>query len=626
MAAQLWQLFYVGLGLVSVGVALYGGLWVVRQGLRAGRWIYVTIPGSLSTKLIALGVAGVLLPLTLPQWIRAIATFGFTLLSELVNQFTVRLDSLAQVCGGEIAPVQSTAPVIGQITGQITSQITGPVSTGGSVAETINSPSTCAIAVGTHTLQAWINALTIAAQRAELAQLPLTQTIILVGLWVLMIQLARLLRDASIDREVFWSNAGFLTLLATGLYLSIAAISAIPSLENPPDDRVLATQVTRLEEQLTLTRQTFARQYPIPGDELDPSNNPYDQLKATSPFESLATLRIDPEVNPAPDREVLIKDRSAEWFAERNRRDQLQARAGQLVLTARRTLDNQLKTAVTRYQVANTDRQGTRETAQHFLLTTAWYDSEAQRWKTILDDCLWALQAADAEWQTWSIREADIVNSVNPPLPPAQPINLPVSDRTTLNQAINQAQSVCVLNTRLAVEVSRPPDRPALGSTLGPFSMVSGWLLRTESLPLALITGTLGFGLLGSACSSFVRDNLSGDDISLRRRVLVRDLPKVAVIGLSAAILAFLFVMGGLSLFFADAQEPNAYALLSICLLAAVFGEDVWRSARENFLRKLQEATGNPPPALPPAQDDHAQDDHAQDDHAADPPPDHPVP
>ncbi len=601
MAAQLWQLFYVGLGLVSVGLALYGGGWFLRQGLRAGRWIYVSIPGSLSTKLIALSVAGVLLPLTLPQWIRAIATFGFTLLSELVNQFTVRLDPLKQVCGEAIAP-----------------------------------PGTCAIAVGTHTLQAWIDALTLAAQRAELAELPLTQTMILIGLWVLMIQLARLLRDATIDREVFWSNAGFLALLGTGLYLSIAAISAIPSLENPPDERVLATQVTRLEEQLTATRQTLVRQYPIPGDELDSSNNPYDQLKATNPFESLAALRLEadtnvapdvvapdvvaPDVTPvapdaAPDRGVLIQDRSAEWLAERNRRDQLQARAGQLVLTARRTLDNQLKTAITRYQVANTDRQGTRETAQHFLLTTAWYDSEAQRWKTILDDCLWALQAADTEWQTWSIREADIVNSVTPPAPPAQPIDLPVSDRTTLNQAVNQAQAACFVNARLAAEVSRPPNRPALGSTLGPFSIVSGWLLRTESLPLALITGTLGFGLLGSACSSFVRDNLSGHEISLRRRVLVHDLPKVAVIGLSAAILAFLFVMGGLSLFFADAQEPNAYALLSICLLAAVFGEDVWRSARENFLRKLQEATGNPPPALPPAQDDPA----------ADPPSDHPV-
>jgi hypothetical protein len=621
MAAQLWQLFYVGLGLVSVGVALYGGVWLLRQGLRAGRWIYVTIPGSLSIKLMALGVAAVLLPLTLPQWIRAIAAFGFTLLSELVNQFTTRLDPLKQVCGGAIAAAQNTAPVMGQIVmGQITNQVAGQVSAGGSGSETLNSPAICAIAVGTHTLQAWMDALTLAAQRADLAQLPLTQTIILIGLWVLVIQLAQLLRDATVDREVFWSNAGFLALLATGLYLSIAAISAIPSLEDPPDDRVLATQVTRLEEQLTLTRQTFARQYPVPGDELDPSNNPYEQIKATNPFASLADLRNDTDVNLAPDRDVLIQDRADAWLAERNRRDQLQARAGQLLNTARRTLDNQLKTAITRYQVANTDRQGTRETAQHFLLTTAWYDSEAQRWKTILDDCLWALQAADTEWQTWSIREADIVNSVTPPLPPAQPISLPVSDRTTLNQAFNQAQSVCVPNTRLATEVSRPPDRPALGSTLGPFSVVSGWLLRTESLPLALITGTLGFGLLGSACSSFVRDNLSGHEISLRRRVLVRDLPKVAVIGLSAAILAFLFVMGGLSLFFADAQEPNAYALLSICLLAAVFGEDVWRSARENFLRKLQEATGHPPPALPPAQDDHAQDDHA-----ADPPPDHPV-
>ncbi|MDY7013913.1 MAG: hypothetical protein SVX43_10025, partial [Cyanobacteriota bacterium] len=40
------------------------------------------------------------------------------------------------------------------------------------------------------------------------------------------------------------------------------------------------------------------------------------------------------------------------------------------------------------------------------------------------------------------------------------------------------------------------------------FEYFFGWLLIPESLSFAMIVGLIGFGLLGSACSSFVRENL----------------------------------------------------------------------------------------------------------------------
>jgi hypothetical protein len=43
------------------------------------------------------------------------------------------------------------------------------------------------------------------------------------------------------------------------------------------------------------------------------------------------------------------------------------------------------------------------------------------------------------------------------------------------------------------------------GDDWGAFRFLAGWLLRSGSLPLAVITGMLGVGLLGATASSFVR-------------------------------------------------------------------------------------------------------------------------
>ena len=58
--------------------------------------------------------------------------------------------------------------------------------------------------------------------------------------------------------------------------------------------------------------------------------------------------------------------------------------------------------------------------------------------------------------------------------------------------------------------VDRAPMRsefvaPEAGAGWGPFGWVANWLLRTRSFALTLITGMLGFGLLGASISSFVR-------------------------------------------------------------------------------------------------------------------------
>ena len=146
------------------------------------------------------------------------------------------------------------------------------------------------------------------------------------------------------------------------------------------------------------------------------------------------------------------------------------------------------------------------------------------------------------------------------------------------------------------------PPRPALGGYLGPFGFVASWLVRTESLPLALVVGLLGFGLLGSACSTFVREQkIGGDD-----EILVKNLPGVVIRGLSAAIVVFLAVEGGLAIFAGGTADPspNPYVLLLTCLIGAVFSEQVWdwaqRRLRDNF---ANDATRNESNANTPAAD-----------------------
>src|SRR4029450_533939 len=96
------------------------------------------------------------------------------------------------------------------------------------------------------------------------------------------------------------------------------------------------------------------------------------------------------------------------------------------------------------------------------------------------------------------------------------------------------------------------PDREDFGVYLGIFGIATRWLLKTESLSLVLITGLLGFGLLGAACSTFIRN------VRVRSagEPLVPNLASVVIRGGSAAVLIFLAVYGGLAVFASTATNP----------------------------------------------------------------------
>ncbi len=89
----------------------------------------------------------------------------------------------------------------------------------------------------------------------------------------------------------------------------------------------------------------------------------------------------------------------------------------------------------------------------------------------------------------------------------------------------------------------------------------------------------LGFGILGAAASTFV-------DEKRRQQVELKVLGSIMVKGLSATVVIFLAVKGGLAIFTTtNSTEPNPYVLFFFCLVGAVCSDEVWIFARDLFDR-----------------------------------------
>jgi len=151
------------------------------------------------------------------------------------------------------------------------------------------------------------------------------------------------------------------------------------------------------------------------------------------------------------------------------------------------------------------------------------------------------------------------------------------------NSAANAALATCQSH---ASNINDPPDRSDFGYTLGIVGDLSIWLLRTESMPLALITGLIGFGLFGALVSTFVRVP-TGQATQL-------DLFGVVWRGISAAIVVFLAAYSGIAIVSQTSGDPNPYVVFVTCLVGAVFGDDVWLWAKSKFLPKVGDgSSGN---------------------------------
>jgi hypothetical protein len=126
-------------------------------------------------------------------------------------------------------------------------------------------------------------------------------------------------------------------------------------------------------------------------------------------------------------------------------------------------------------------------------------------------------------------------------------------------------------------------EPPVATIELGAFRLVAGWLVRTDSKPLTLITGLLGCGLLGSVVSTLLARRMLSKSAAAHPPLPHLELAGVLIRGVTAALVVFLAAKGGLAMISSNGEEPNSHILLLLCLLSAVYSEQVWSWAESKF-------------------------------------------
>ena len=320
-------------------------------------------------------------------------------------------------------------------------------------------------------VQSWTRGLTQVLHQFE--PLPIVTLLLMVGLGAAFGEVTKYVGRASeMSRSVQERqfsvrvhNFVFFVILVLAVYLSIGAVAAISVLQNPTTvtEEVSAA---KLRELLENDRQAF-------------ENSIGDSSAKTSPLAGL-------EKALGKDSESAIRGLQSFvdiWHIEV---DQPLAMYSDYISALKKKRTDNISLAITNYQVENMDRKGGRESAQYFLDLSNWYrDSLAAMSRAITkvndDRILYE--------NLWNSLARSLVDEVN-----AQNVGETAQSRIDrINKAFNAgaASNSTALSAAYAeipfYEDPVLPDRRTLGSGLGIFSLLASWILRTESMPLALI-------------------------------------------------------------------------------------------------------------------------------------------
>jgi hypothetical protein len=394
----------------------------------------------------------------------------------------------------------------------------------------------------------------------RLESLPWLSLLVLVALWAAFYLLIKRLRaEMATDpqngkRAVLHSSTLFVIILVFGLFLSFAAIVAIPVLQEPGYESVEATPA-KLEERLEAFGRVLRDEARFPKDPFEPAGKQTDAaamsgtVTVTPPVDAGASAAQQPADALAMDASSLAARSGASAVeAAEARRKILVARWHVLQSSTVALAQRDREQAVSTFRIGSVGHKVNRETSAHIGELTNWYETKITEYAASMDACL---------------QDIRFVNG----LPPHD------GETTTLGW--------CGVRQDYGV----PPGRHAAGGELGLFSFLAQWLLAAESVPLALVVGMLGFGVLGAAISSFVRERAR--EPSPEMTPLAYDVPRMLMKGTSAAIVLFLGVEGGLAVFAGKDAQPNPYVLFFACFSAAVFSERVWDWAQNKLVSEF---------------------------------------
>jgi hypothetical protein len=461
---------------------------------------------------------------------------------------------------------------------------------------------------------------------------PITPMILGLACWVIIGQLLsggpglggsawlRLIRGLS---PVVRKDAALFAVLFLGAYLSIAAITAIPSLQK--GETPIETDKNRLTQQLAAsrlysTKEEFQRAFKEP-DDLKPFSSLREALglpAAEEPSQTQAVkaaasessnvkeppatkdgagtgkspepgggakaipakaeaIQGPPAISASlgamaatrPDVQSML-DVIKRWLqGQENTRKELRRRFTEMRDSVFSQEELAQKKAADSFDTGTAGRMGARERSRYIRTLDQGYQNYSSFLEGQLRGCLSYLGSKDNEWQSRSSYTVqllgDLVRSPDPYF------SSMIANSVFAGSAGPELTCAFSQGTEFAI-----PAAPKAVDDWGVFRFFAGWLIQSDSLALASITGMLGAGLLGAAASSFIRQR--GERAV--GRPLVDDLAGIVIRGFSAAIVIFLAVQGGINIFASSTGEPNPYVLLCTCLVGAVFSEDVWTKAR----------------------------------------------
>jgi hypothetical protein len=434
--------------------------------------------------------------------------------------------------------------------------------------------------------------------------------------------------------------------LLVGAYLSIASIVAIPWLaqEEIPDE-LSGEALNTAFQGVIVTKEKIDHRYKF--DDRDDAT-PFDRLltvleevdnRADGTGAGPKTDPAEPNGDDAPrtgadatgsppppsqggtppevvqrEIEYLVQTTQDELRWKQDERAHLLARWRDLKDEAYQQQERLAEVGTSEYSTYSLTRMNRQERTTFYQALVRWHRNQNASLLQSLDSAFGYLTVRETSWEQWSSNVAAELRSAVSKLTatvdaaqrePAATFEIVDGFLDRFYRMDDDARYYERPLFRLDAGVYFPPAPPEPGQGWGPFGMVAKWLLKTRSMPLTLISGMLGFGLLGAAISSYVRGKAgapSGQHIP--------DLAGVIIRGISAAIVIFLAVEGGLSLFSSGNHDLNPYVLFFTCLVGAVFSESVWDWAVD----KLRDGLGRDP-------DDNGADD-ASSPPTGDPPPD----
>jgi len=341
---------------------------------------------------------------------------------------------------------------------------------------------------------------------------------------------------------------GLAATLLAGSYLSLAAIVALPWLQIPGGIDPRSESEFRLQlEDVAGSEREFQQQWSVPLLQFEKLDALPDDFAAKS---SELRKRVEKDFDSV---NVAIDQLKKEWL--------------RFTELASRERANLFEQAVETYQRYTRADSGVKLSERERLFLrddlARWYGHTAQVINSRLGYFRRMARFQANDWYEWGKRVLRDVKDNEDYWAPS----LSTDQMPSIDNAFRDIE---------------PPPSPRGVGNLGFFGFSAKWLVAQGSLTLALLFGTLGFGMIGSVVARAIAPQSTGS-----AEAPPRGGGDTLLVGVTAAMIIFLAAQGGLAVIAGNGPAINPYILFLAGLVGAAFGDRIWEAARLRLLKEI---------------------------------------